>query len=80
MSLVKFRQLPNRLQCLVALAVLLDGVEAMAFLVTDEQYGEEMKEAAMGLALLEPELRMPYVGTLLRESLRFLGGAERTLS
>jgi hypothetical protein len=75
MSLSKFHELPTRLQCLVAVAVLLDGVDASIFLINDSQHGKALSMAAEDLSDMDPELRMPYVGTLLRESLRFLEGA-----
>jgi hypothetical protein len=75
MSVDTFRNLPTKEQCLVAVAVLLDGVDAVAFLVNDKLYGSQMATAARELSSLEPELRMPLVGTLLRESVRYLEGS-----
>ena len=64
-----FRTLPPEQQAVVAAAVLLDGFEAVDFLSVDSIDGALLSEAAAGLAALEPELRMPFVGTLLRRAL-----------
>jgi hypothetical protein len=76
MSVDVFRNLPSKEQCLVAMAVLLDGADSVSFLVNDEVHGMEMAAAARELSSLEPGLRMPLIGTLLREALRFMEGAD----
>jgi len=65
-----FRSLSPRHRALVAIAVLLDGREASAFLEGDAVHGDHLRKAALELADLEPELRMPFVGTMLRGALR----------
>ena len=65
----RFRSLAARQRALVAIAVLLDGREAAVFLESDVAHGEDLKEAALMLAELEPDLRMPYIGTMLRGAL-----------
>lgn len=60
---------PNQ-KALVAMAVLLDGREAGSFLALDSKDGELLSKAAEELAEHPPELRMPYVGTLLRTALK----------
>lgn len=69
MDASKFRSLSPRMRALVAVAVLLDGREAALFLENDQQNGETLKRAALDLAAAEPELRMPFAGTMLRHAL-----------
>ncbi len=64
----KFRELPKRYQCLVALAVLLDGIDAATYLENDEHFGERLREVSEILGRLDPDLRMPLLGTLLRQA------------
>ena len=64
--------LEAREQALVAVAVLLDGFEASVFLETDAEKGELMTALASHLASQPPELRLPYVGTLLRRALKIV--------
>ena len=68
----KYRSLAAHERALVAVAVLLDGREASVYLENDVQYGTALKRASADLAAMEPELRMPYVGTLLRAALQDL--------
>lgn len=70
MDAQRFRSLAPRLRALVAVAVLLDGREAAAYLEIDSSNGEGLKKAANDLAAQEPELRMPYVGSALRAALK----------
>lgn len=72
MDLNRFKALSARLRALVAVAVLLDGREAHVYLESDAVNGPGLKRAALELAGLEPELRMPFVGTLLRGALEEL--------
>lgn len=64
-----FRHLPAHERAVVAVAVLLDGFESVDYLALDRVNGGRLSEAAAGLAGLEPELRMPFVGTLLRRAI-----------
>jgi hypothetical protein len=66
-DLNKFRQLPKRYQCLVAIAVLLDGIDAATYLENDEHYGKDLQIISSSIGKLEPSLRMPLMGTILRE-------------
>jgi hypothetical protein len=59
-------------RALVAIAVLLDGRDAATFLGIDSDKGDLLQLAAEELTQYPPELRMPYVGTLLRTALREL--------
>lgn len=52
------------------MAVLLDGKEAEVYLGSDSHAGEDLMRAASELSEQPPELRMPFVGTLLREALQ----------
>lgn len=69
MDAQRFRKLTPRMRALVAMAVLLDGREASVYLENDASLGEGLKRAALDLAGLEPELRMPFMGTMLRAAL-----------
>lgn len=62
----KLRELHVRQQALVAIAVLLDGIEAANYLETDAADGLMLKEAAEYLAGQRADLRMPLAGTLFR--------------
>lgn len=77
MSLITFNTLPMRYRCLVAMAVLIDGSEAVTYLENDANYGPSLARAAADLSGLEPELRMGYVGTLLRSSLEAVSSQGR---
>jgi hypothetical protein len=70
MDAQRFRSLSPRQRALVAVAVLLDGREAGMYLENDSVNGQGLKRAALDLAGVEPELRMPLVGTLLRDALK----------
>ena len=72
MDAQRLRSLTSRQRALVALAVLLDGREASIYLENDAINGEGLKKAALELASIEPELRMPFAGTVLREALEEL--------
>lgn len=69
MNANRFRALSAHHRALVAVAVLLDGQEASRFLENDAVHGEALKSASADLAGEQPELRMPLVGTLLRDAL-----------
>ena len=72
MDMQRFRALSAHDRALVAIAVLLDGREATAYLEADAAHGILLKRAALDLAGLDPELRMPLTGTLLRSALQEL--------
>jgi hypothetical protein len=69
MDAQKFRVLPPRQRALVGIAVLLDGREAASYLENDKVNGQALKKAAASMAEQPPELRMPFVGTLIRMAL-----------
>ena len=69
MDTKRFRALSAHHRALVAIAVLLDGREAAAYLQNDAVNGEVLQKAALDLASQPPELRMIYVGTALRVAL-----------
>ena len=69
MSLIRFKGLPAAKRALVAIAVLLDGREAIAYLGCDAVLGNSLQRTAQEIAGFEPELRMPLAGTLLREAI-----------
>lgn len=69
-DLQKFRQLEDSEKLLVAVAVLLDGHDAPDYLVADETRGVRLAKAAKDLAELPPDIRMPLLGTLVREIIR----------
>ena len=72
MDAQRFRSLPARQRALVAVAVLLDGREAGMYLENDSVNSAGLKRAAADLAAIDPELRMPFVGTALRAALHDL--------
>ena len=74
-GLSRFRALSSKERALVALAVLLDGHDAEAFLQSDKDRSLALTRAAGDLAQLAPEVRMPLLGTQLRIALEDLEGA-----
>ena len=72
MDAQRFRSLSPRDRALVAIALLLDGREAPVYLENDAVNGVGLKRAAVELSTIEPELRMPFLGTLLRSALKEL--------
>ena len=77
MILPRFNSLAASKKALVALAVLLDGREAVAYLRADSLLLDALSKAAAELSELEPELRMPLAGTILREALQEMESAKR---
>ena len=73
----RFRSLAPRYRALVAVAVLLDGREAGTYLENDAVNGPGLKRAAGDLSGLETELRVPFVGTMLRAAVEELKRSER---
>ena len=65
----RFRGLSDHNRALVAIAVLLDGNEAGMYFEMDAVNSAGLKRAALELAALSPELRMPLAGTMIREAL-----------
>lgn len=70
MDAQRFRNLPPRQRALVALAVLLDGREGSIYLENDALNGAALSRAAGDLAMLDLELRLPFVGTMFRSAVR----------
>ncbi|MCC6220307.1 MAG: hypothetical protein IT291_03590 [Deltaproteobacteria bacterium] len=71
-DLGRFRALSVRERAVVALGVLLDGRDASDFLLCDKERSAALSRAAADLAVLQPELRMSLLGSLLREALAHL--------
>ncbi|MFN8391709.1 MAG: hypothetical protein U0136_15580 [Bdellovibrionota bacterium] len=69
-DLVRFRALSQREQAVVATAVLLDGHDAAEYLSSDKDRKTALSRAAKDLAEIPLDLRLPLLGTLLREALR----------
>ena len=65
----KFESLTARERAVVAVAVLLDGHDAVDMLASDKERKGVLCRAAKDLAELSPELRLPLLGTMLREAL-----------
>ncbi len=65
----RFRMLEARERALVALAVLLDGLDAPDYFGGDRERGLTLSRASKDLAKLTPEVRLPLVGSLLRTAL-----------
>lgn len=77
MILPRFNSLSAEKRALVALAVLLDGRESVAYLRADSLLLDALSKAAGELSELEPELRMPLAGTILREALHELEAVKK---
>lgn len=71
-SNVRYRDLEPYERAIVAIAVLLDGHDAGQFLRYDADRGDELRSAANELFALAPELRLPFMGTVLRRALEEL--------
>lgn len=74
-QLERLRKLPPTQRALVAIAVLLDGREASTYLEQDAHSGGELGEIAAMVAELGGDLRIPLLGTELRDALEELGDA-----
>jgi hypothetical protein len=64
-----FHSLSAADRALVAVAVLMDGNDALVYLECDDKNGEKLRLAAQEIAALELALRMPFAGTQLRLAL-----------
>ena len=69
MGVDSFIMLSSRERALVAMAVLLDGREAVNVLAQDNSRGEILKKAVEELSAIAPDLRMPFIGSVLRMTL-----------
>jgi hypothetical protein len=67
-DLNRFRSLTLREQALVCIAVMIDGHDAVDYLQNDRDRAVALSRVAKDLASLEPELRLPLLGTLLRNA------------
>ncbi len=72
----KFRSLTTYNKALTSLGVLIDGFEAQKYLELDETDGADLSGAAEEIARMKPDLRMPYLGTQLRQALDLLEKAK----
>jgi hypothetical protein len=68
-SLSRYKSLSSYEQAIVALAVLLDGHDAETYLESDPLRHPALSKAANDLSILAPEIRLPLLGTLLREAI-----------
>ncbi len=68
----RFRALSTRERAVAAVGVLLDGHDASQYLSSDKSRSVALSRVAKDLAEFPPELRMPLVGTLLRDALKQL--------
>jgi hypothetical protein len=68
----KFNNLSPHQKALVAVAVLLDGREAIAYLLGNRPEDILLRQAAEEISNLQPELRMPFIGTILRTAIKEL--------
>lgn len=66
-DLSQFRRFSPEERALICVAVLFDGLDAGDVLATDVKNGAAFRKIAKELASLSPDVRMPLVGTLLRE-------------
>jgi hypothetical protein len=67
--LERFRKLPPAQRALVAVAVLLDGREASTYVEQDAHSGPELAEIARMIAELPNDVRVPLLGTELRDAI-----------
>ncbi len=68
-DLDRFRRLPSSQRALVAIAVLLDGREAVTYLEQDAHSGAELGDVSQMLSELTSDVRIPLLGTELREAI-----------
>ena len=71
-NLSRLRALSPREQALVAMAVLIDGHDAVECLSTDRDRHLALTRAAKDLAELPPDLKLPLAGIVLRQALSIL--------
>ena len=64
-----FWRLPSTQRALVAIAVLLDGREAVTYLEQDAHSGAELGDVSQMLSELSSDVRIPLLGTELREAI-----------
>lgn len=77
-DLSRFRALSTVEKALVAIAVLFDGHDAVEYLASDCERHIALTRAAKDLVELSPEVRLPLVGTLLREAAQEIVGNEQS--
>lgn len=65
----RFSQLAPHEKAFVATALLLDGGEALEYVGIHEANGQALREAVSELLELELDVRLPFVGTMLRLAL-----------
>lgn len=71
-KLGRFMSLSNKERALVAVAVMLDGLDAVELLQSDKDRRQALTRAAADVAGIAPDLRLPLLGTLLRSALEEL--------
>lgn len=69
MDISRFRVMSAKNRALVALGLLMDGSNAAYVLSHDLSLGEHYQKVCEELNSLEAELRLPLLGTLLRQAL-----------
>lgn len=75
-DLSPLKKLTQQEQILVCIAVLFDGLDAADVLGTDANNGLALRKIARDLAALAPDVRMPLVGSLLRNLVEKNRGAD----
>lgn len=78
-DLSRFRALSMRERALIAIGVLLDGLDAVEHFSCDKNRKTALQRAAKDIVALPPDLRMPLLGTVLRESLANVGPSPHLL-
>lgn len=73
-DLSRYRSLAARERALVAVAVLLDGHDAVDYLSSDKERALALCRAAKDLAALPLDLRLPLLGSILRNELDQMEG------
>ena len=62
-----YNNLPDHYKALIAIAVLIDGIDSEIYLQNDYSFGSELSSLAIEFGGMTPEIRVPLMGTLLRK-------------
>lgn len=77
-DILSFTGLPVREQAIVAIAVLLDGIESPDYLQSTYENRAHVLRGAADLVKLAPDLRLPFAGTMLRRAIAQLSAKLET--
>lgn len=68
----RFRALGKKEKCIVAIALLIDGPDALDYLSVDKDHGIAFERIAKDFLEMPTELRVSFLATTLRETLKEL--------